>query len=109
MWQSFVFIVGKPVDEPRDVDYVPSRLFFKDDKKDLMAMKAWQTRVEQRRKLIEIGDSKKERRASAVEGLLLIQDSQFAIDAGIQCQWRIDEFQNLGALQLSPHIIIQTQ
>ena len=38
---SFVFIVGKPVDEPSDVDYVPSRFSFKDDTK--IAAKARQT------------------------------------------------------------------
>ena len=87
MRQYFFKILGKPVDEPSYVDYVPLRFSFKDDKKkDLMAMKARQTRAEQRRKVIEVGESEKERRASAVEGLLLIQDSQFAIDAGTQTE-----------------------
>ena len=67
--------------------YVSSRFSFKDDKKkDLIATKARQTRAEHRRKVIEVGESEKERHASAVEGLLLIQDSQFAIDAGTQTE-----------------------
>ena len=37
--------------------------------------------------MIEVGESEKERHASAVEGLLLIQDSQFAIDA----RWNANE------------------
>ena len=77
--------LGKPVDEPSDVDYVPTRFSFKDDKrKDAMAVKARKARAEQRRNVIEAEESEKERHASAVEGLLLIQDSQFAIDAGTQ-------------------------
>ena len=37
--------------------------------------------------MIEVGESEEERHASAVEGLLLIQDSQFAIDA----RWNANE------------------
>ena len=82
----FLFL-GKPVDEPSDVDYVPTRFSFKDDKrKDAMAVKARKARAEQRRNVIEAEESEKERHASAVEGLLLIQDSQFAIDAGTQME-----------------------
>ena len=46
MRQSCVFIVGKPVEDASDVNYVPSRFSFEDDKrKDLMAVKASQTRA----------------------------------------------------------------
>ena len=66
MWKSQLreaIIAGK-LDEPSDVDYVPSRFSFKDDKKDSMAKKARQMRAEQRR---QVGKSEKGRRASAVE------------------------------------------
>ena len=70
MWKSqlsegvICFIVGKPVDEPSNVDYVPTLFPFK----DAMAVKARKIRAEHRRKIIEAEESEKERRSSALEG-----------------------------------------
>ena len=69
MRESFVFIVGKPVDELSNVDYVSTLFTFKDAKrKDAMAVKARKTRAEHRRKMTEAEESEKERRSSALEG-----------------------------------------
>ena len=58
MRESFVFIIGKPVDEPSNADYAPTLFPFKDAKrKDAMAMKARKTRAEHRRKMIEAEES----------------------------------------------------
>ena len=76
---------GKPVNDCSDVDYVPTVFSFRKRKQERSeTQRERQMRVESRREIFEAREREMEKHRDAVEGLLLLQDSQFKYDTGIQ-------------------------
>eukprot|EP00731_Ephydatia_muelleri_P023724 Em0015g1307a len=75
------FISGKPVNDSSDVDYVFS---FKKTQESSETQREREVRVKSRREIIEDREREMERHRDAVEGLLLLGDSQFMCEAGTQ-------------------------
>ncbi|KAL5481433.1 hypothetical protein EMCRGX_G021585, partial [Ephydatia muelleri] len=78
------FISGKPVNESSDVDYVPTVFSFKKTQESSETQREREVRVKSRREIIEDREREMERHRDAVEGLLLLGDSQFMCEAGTQ-------------------------